>query len=303
VLAVLMIVIFMVLALNLGRWAFDRAALSNALERGRARSPSAPYDHDEIRALPAPVVRYFEAALTPGRPFLETVTLVQEGTLRTPSELRFRAIARITTRRPGFVWEARVAGPFGLVVIDAYANGQGSLDVALLYGGVRLQRVRKGVGPAASALQDRMAESQLQRWLAEAPWYPTALLPRAGVTWEAVDDTSARATVTDGLNAATLLFRFGNDALVESVHAESRGREVRGQLVGTPWEGRFSNPVERGGCVVPRDASARWLPNGSPPEPYWYGTVVDFRYDLDQRTSTNFEASETAPEGTRARTK
>jgi hypothetical protein len=275
VLGVLVLVLLWVLALNFGRWAFDRAALSRALERGRARTPSAPYDHDEIRALPPPVVRYFEAALTPGRPFIESATLVQEGTLRTPGEMRFRAITRVTTRRPGFVWEATIAGPFGLRVIDAYANGQGSLDVALLHGGLRLQRLRKGAGPAASRMQSAMATSQLQRWLAEAPWYPTALLPRAGVTWAAVDDRSARATVTDGLNAATLLFRFGNDALVESVYAESRGREVRGQLVPTPWEGRFSNPVESGGYVVPRDASVQWIGD---PAPYWTGTVVDARY-------------------------
>jgi hypothetical protein len=166
-----------------------------------------------------------------------------------------------------------------LRVIDAYAGGQGSLDVALLYGGLRLQRLRKGLGPAASRMQNWMAESQLQRWLAEAPWYPTALLPRAGVQWEAVDDRSARATVTDGLTAASLLFRFGNDGLVESVFAEARGRDVRGTMVMTPWEGRFANPVERFGCVIPREGTASWLPPGSAPEPYWKGTLIDVRYD------------------------
>ena len=253
-------------ALGFGRWAIDRAFLSARLGRARVRTPARAYEHDEIRGLPAPVARYFEAALVPGRPWIDEATIVQEGVLRTPGELPFRAVTRVTTRRPGFVWEARVKGPLGLRVIDAYVDGEGSLDVALLAGTLGLQRLRRRAG---------LAESQLQRWLAESPWYPTALLPRAGVRWEAVDDRSARATITDGLNAATLLFRFGNDALVESVSAEARGREVRGQLVPTPWEGRFSNPVERSGYVVPRDASVQWTGD---PAPYWTGTVVDARY-------------------------
>lgn len=269
---VLVVAVTWVVLFGFGRWMLDRAALSSGLARARARTPSPPYDHDEIRALPAPVARYFETALTPGRAFIEGATLFEEGTLRTSPEnvLRFRAITRVTVRRPGFISESRIAGPFGLRVIDAYVDGQGSLDVAVFAGALRLQRLRRRQG---------LAEAQLQRWLAEAPWYPTALLPRAGVTWEAVDDRNARATVTDGLNSASLLFRFGNDGLVESVFADARGRDVRGTMVMTPWEGRFANPVERFGCVIPREGTASWLPPGSAPEPYWKGTLIDVRYD------------------------
>lgn len=35
------------------------------------------------------------------------------------------------------------------------------------------------------------------RFLAEAMWYPTTLLPSQGVHWEDIDATSARATLTD----------------------------------------------------------------------------------------------------------
>jgi len=266
---VLVLVVFWIAAFGFGRWALDRAALKGSLERARVRTPSPPYDHDEIRGLPPPVVRYFEAVLTPGRPFIERATLVEEGTMRTSpaSQLTFTATTRVTVRRPGFISEAHVKGPLGVRVIDAYADGQGSFRLAALFGGVHLagwRRVRD-----TRVLQE-MAVSQLQRWLAEAPWYPTALLPRAGVRWEPVDERSARATIVDGLNEASLLFRFGRDAMVESVYAESRGRDVRGQLVPTPWEGRFSNFAERSGYVIPREAHAQWIGD---PAPYWTATA------------------------------
>lgn len=275
VLIVAVLVLAVAAMFGMGRWILDRAAIRGRLERGRARSKAPPYDPAEIRGLPPPVVRYFEAVLAPGSPFIDRATLVQEGTMTTSpsSTFRFTATQRVTVRRPGFLWEASVSGPLGLRVIDAYADGQGSFHLAALFGMLHLagwRRVRD------TRFLEEAARGQLQRWLAEGPWYPTAMLPRAGVRWEAIDERSAQATITDGLNTASLLFRFGDDARVESVYAESRGREVHGRLVPQEWEGFFTSYAERGGYVVPREGRVRWK---SDPEPYWNGTIVRIDYD------------------------
>ena len=265
------LVLAVVVMLGMGRWILDRAALHGRLERSRIRTPAAPYDPAEIRGLPTPVVRYFEVALTPGCAFIETATLVQEGTLRTSSTMRFTATQRVTVRRPGFIWEASVPGPLGLRAIDAYAGGQGSFHLVLLRGVLHLA----GWLPVRDTrVQAEMATIELQRWLAETPWYPTALLPQAGITWEAVDDRSARATMTDGLTVATLLFRFGDDGLVSQVFAEARGRLVGGRIVSEPWAGEFSTPKTIGGYVVPTEGRVRWGEG----ESYWIGRLVNARY-------------------------
>ena len=59
-----------------------------------------------------------------------------------------------------------------------------------------------------------VAQGELMRFLVEAVWYPTALLPSQGVQWEAVDDTSAKATLKDGATTLTLLFRFNENGLI-----------------------------------------------------------------------------------------
>lgn len=51
-----------------------------------------------------------------------------------------------------------------------------------------------------------LAQGELMRFFAEAPWYPTALLPSQGVVWEAIDNTRASATLTDGTMAVKLVF-------------------------------------------------------------------------------------------------
>ena len=44
-----------------------------------------------------------------------------------------------------------------------------------------------------------LAEGELMRYLAEAAWYPTALLPSQGAQSEPVDADSTRATLTAGV--------------------------------------------------------------------------------------------------------
>jgi hypothetical protein len=57
-----------------------------------------------------------------------------------------------------------------------------------------------------SALADlrcegEIARGELMRYLAEAAWYPTALLPSQSVQWEALDDHSATAPWSMALSA------------------------------------------------------------------------------------------------------
>jgi hypothetical protein len=126
----------------------------------------------------------------------------------------FTSPQRVVTHRPGFLWEAKVSMLPGLVVrvLDSYIAGSGLLHAAIL-GLVPVAKVSGG---------DEVARGEFMRFLAEAVWYPTALLPSEGVRWEAVDDCSANATIVDGPLALTLLFRFNDAGLIDSVRAHAR---------------------------------------------------------------------------------
>jgi len=118
-------------------------------------------------------------------------------------------------------------------VHDAYVAGEGVLH-ATLCGLFSLVNLR-GTGD--------VAEGELMCFFAETAWYPTALLPSQGVQWEAVDNRSARGTLTDGAIALTLLSTFDEQGLIETVRAEARGRTVGGKVVPTPWRGRITEIV------------------------------------------------------------
>ena len=123
------------------------------------------------------------------------------------------------------------------------------------------------------------ARGELMRYLAEAAWYPTALLPSQGVLWEGIDDVSARATLNDGATSITLEFRFGTDGLVEAVWAASRPRSA---TESAPWLCRVSSYGRRAGMYVPLQGEVEWqLPGG--PAPYFRGRMTHITYEFAAR--------------------
>jgi len=88
----------------------------------------------EYAGVPAPVRRYFRYVLTDDQPFVATAQLTQTGTFRSVTDAPgdwspFRATQVVTTRPPGFLWDAEVDMiPWASVrVLDAYVQGDGHL--------------------------------------------------------------------------------------------------------------------------------------------------------------------------------
>lgn len=251
------------------RWNRRTRMLRADLDAVGLPAPPARVDFSTLAALPAPVQRYLRTVLQDGAPLVAAVEIAHAGRFNLAAHGErwkpFVSTQRVTTRRPGFVWDGRIRLLPGLTVHvhDAYVAGEGLLQPALL-GLFRLPGLRG---------TREVAAGELMRYLAEAAWYPSALLPGQGVHWEAVDAQSARASLSDGATTATLLFRFGDDGLVQCVRAEARGRLVGNQTVPTPWEGCWSNYQWRAGMQVPLDGEAAWLlPDGR--QPYWRGRVT-----------------------------
>ena len=216
----LAVIITVALVYGASRWQSGKKEMHTKLETARLSIAPKIYDFRELNGLPAPVQGYFRAVLKDGQPMVSAVSVEHIGTFNmseTGEQWKpFTSTQRIITQRPGFDWEGRIEMMPGLSVRvhDAYINGEGILH-ATLFGLVSLVNLRG---------TPELAQGELMRFFVEAAWYPTALLPSQGVRWEAVNNTSAKATLKDGETTVTMLFRFNENGLIESVRAEARGR-------------------------------------------------------------------------------
>ncbi len=152
-------------------------------------------------------------------------------------------------------------------VRDAYVAGEAWLKAALI-GLLKVSEQRQ---------TPEMAQSELMRFLAEAVWYPTKLLPSQGVRWEPIDADSALATLSDDETSVSLVFVFDEGGMVRAVRTDTRYRLDQGVLVETPWEGRFWKYEVRSGMRIPIQGEAAWQPQ-SGRLPYWRGQVTDILY-------------------------
>ena len=246
---------------------------------GQLTAPPAPngaaptrYAREQLERLPAPVARYFDFALTPGQPLVRRARFRQAGDFRTRPDAwsPFAAEQHFSVRPPGFVWDAtiRMLALAPVRVRDSYLAGEGTM-----YG-----RVAALVTVADQRGTPEMASGALMRYLAEAVWLPTALLPCERVAWEAVDDSTARATLADGSTTVSVNVHFGGAGEVVRISA-MRYRDVKGTPVLTPWEVRLRDYARVSGMMVPRAGEVAWLlPEGR--LPYWRGRMVEARYEL-----------------------
>jgi hypothetical protein len=180
----------------------------------------------------------------------------------------FTATQLVITQRLGFDWDARIQMAPGLNVFvhDTYLLGEGNLHASLL----GLFTLAKMHGTP------ELNQGELLRFFAEATWYPTALLPSQGVRWEAIDDTSARATLTDGATTVSLVFQFNAEGAIATIRAEARYRD---KLTAMPWNGRFWDYSVRNGMLIPLEGEVGWeYPEGT--RLYFKGKVTEINHEF-----------------------
>lgn len=229
-----------------------------------------PYEQHDVEDLPAPVRRYFETVLQEGQQHVSQVRLTQAGQFRLGGAdaawYPFTASQIYSVSPPGYIWDADIelAPLVSAQVLDGYVNGEGVLR-ANLFGAI----------PVASAGPDhQMNEAELQRYLSETPWFPTALLPTAGVSWDGIDDRTARATISDGDVTATGVFHFDEAGYLRRLTADRYRQDTD---TTAPWVGRYGTYEKRDGMVIPTEAKVEWeTADGA--VPYWRGEITEIEY-------------------------
>lgn len=164
---------------------------------------------------------------------------------------------------PEFIWRARMhLGPLMTATVeDEYLDGIGSID-ARLWGVIPLLHPEP---------HPRLDKGALLRYLAEAAWFPVALLPSARLHWQAAGNQRAVATLRDGTVEARLTVHFNSSG--EIVHVEALRPYLSGDdYLSRAWSGFFSEWREFNGMRVPSRGRVFWHLDSGMWE-YWRGTI------------------------------
>lgn len=221
-------------------------------------------DMAQLEGLPFPVKRYLRFAFQGSSQDITTAVIEQTGTFRakeTANWVPLQADQYAATTRPSFVWHARIR-PTPYTWIDArdrYYDGTGVTEGRLM-----------SAVPLLFSYGREMDVSSLARFLAEAPWYPSALLPSRYLTWKAIDKDSAEAVISDAGYTASVVFTFNEKGEITQATTGDRYRSINGKMEKTPWSAHYGKYQIMHGIAFPAEVEFSWdLPKSN----YQYAKV------------------------------
>ena len=235
-------------------------------------SPTIFSVESSIAECPAPVQRYLRKALSNNQRMIHFVKLKQIGEYRTSLDgdwSPMRADAHYLATRPGFIWKARFGGgiiPSKIAWLELL-EGKG-------FGSVKFLGLFTLLNPSGYEADT----SLLARYLTEAIWFPTALLPASLLSWKAIDDHSAEATVHYGSNHISAVFVFDEHDDVKYITTEDKYRDFRSSFQKERFTLLCNNYQSFQGIRIPTEVDFVWnLKDG------------DFCYGKYKITSMHYE--------------
>jgi hypothetical protein len=213
-----------------------------------------PFDASMVEELPEPAQRYLLHAIEPGTVLAESAVLHMHGTIvREGRSMPMKAVQVLAPPR-GFVWRAEAGtGLMRIRGYDRYAQARGEMRWWL-----------QGLVPIVSIDGPDVARSAAGRLAGEGALVPSSLLPKPGVTWEAVCDTSARVHMEVHGERVSFTIGVATDGSVRSVTIDRWNNDPANGPVGyLPFLVEFDEEQQRyGGYTIPVRFRAGWVKAG-----------------------------------------
>ncbi len=204
---------------------------------------SQTFHYDQLEGLPEPVQRYFRFALPEGYPYISSVRLLHGGQFKTGINKDWIPIEGeeyFTAQPPGFIWRGKTKL---FTATDRYVEGNGNLIVKLL----SLIEVANVKGPETN-------QGELLRWLGEAVWFPTSLLPTENLRWSALTEDTAQLSYTNQGLTVSYKVSFLETGEISRMEAQRYYTPERLET----WVGELSEYQKIDQLRVPTRIKATW---------------------------------------------
>lgn len=222
--------------------------------------------HD-YASLPSPVSNFFSQIFSENQRTIRFAHIKHTGRFRQRPDddwYPVRGNAHYAGDEPGFVWKGKFSKKTAHLT---YLNGQGE-SFLKFFDSI----------PLLESSGKETSISLLVRYLMEAIWFPTALLPINGVQWTPVDAHSARMTLRNhGISVAVTVF-FDENGLISQMETYDKFRDFKNHFEKSRFIMKCSNYRESDGIKIPMNLQFIWaLPEGD----FQYGEfeIKSIRYE------------------------
>jgi hypothetical protein len=234
---------------------------------------------EEVNKLPKPVQKFLSYSGVIGKKKPQNIRLEQKGALRTQyfdewrkeerkRWLPFKAVQYISTNPPGFIWFANVKS---FQSTDILMDGKGSISTN-----------KMGFRKKGHITGKEVDEGSLLRYIAEMIWFPAAMV-NDYIRWEAIDDTSAKATIKMNDKTVSGTFKFDKEGKIVNFIGERHFHVKQGHHVFGRWETPVEKYKEISGIKIPSFVKGVWDFDGDAKQLLFSEALVsDVQYDVNE---------------------
>ena len=252
ILGVLVAVILIILVAAFNTYRFNRKveAEIDGILADQPRGDGEILTAVDIEHLPPVVQKHLRYSGAVGRPKMSSARVQQTGRIRTAAEqpwMEFTADEYYTTDPPHFLWQAK-ATFFGipLTIRDRLIEGEGEI----------LGKVAATI-PVAVGSGPELTQGAMLRYLNEVMFFPSAFASES-ITWEAVDETSARSTFSDNGQQVSAMWYFDDDGRIVNMVGERYYSQPDGTYSMETWETPITDYAEFDGIRIPSAGVGIW---------------------------------------------
>ncbi len=205
----------------------------------------------DLIKLPEPVKNWLLNSGVVGKPFISVgkVTQIAEMLMKPDQEnwMTAKAIQYTTIESPAFIWtvDVKMNSLLNFQGRDKFDDGKGEMLIKM-----------NSLINVVNERGKKLDEGTLQRYLGEMVWFPTlALSPH--ITWEQVDENTAKATMTykGTLGSGTFYFNSKGDVTKFSA-LRYKGNEAEAKRY--QWEMNITDYKTFEGIKVPAKMTSNW---------------------------------------------
>jgi len=252
VLGIVLVILLISIALFAGRFSFMQRVNIEVNDLFANAIPDTPelLLPKDILHLPEPVQRWLAYSNVIGREKIYCARLKQKGEFRLAPDknwMPFTAEEYYATAKPAFLWKTkmRMAPMLSIVGRDRYYQGHGHMLIKLL-----------SLIPVANVEGTEIDQATLLRYLNETMWFPGAAAKKF-IQWDAIDDNSAKATMSFAGTSASAVFYFNDVGQLTNMTAD-RYRFVDGAFQLDAWSTPIAEYGEFQGVRVPTKGRGLW---------------------------------------------
>jgi len=178
------------------------------------------FSFSELDTLPSLLSNYFNTVLIDSSVKPNFITLGQTAYIKTDEDSDWKVMNAsecFTATKPNFIWNSSLRNNefFWVQSVDSYINGDGNMLIKL-----------NSSITISDAWNIEMNKSGLFRYLSEAVFFPTSLLPNKDLQWNILDTNTAEIKFSDKGNSVVAKVFFSENGTIKKMETYDKFRST-----------------------------------------------------------------------------